>query len=132
PGKTVLIQGPGQMGTACVVAAKAAGAECIIVTGLSSDVDRLEICKQLGADFTIDAEREDVRDRVREITGGRGVDAAIDNTAHAGDVPTLIAIDALKTRGGAMVVKGGGTSATSPMGKLSNKYITLKQARGHS
>jgi len=132
PGKSVLIQGPGQMGTACTVASKAAGADTVIVTGLTSDADRLEIAKTLGADYTIDVQKEDVRERVAEITKGKGVDVAVDTTARAGDEPTMIAIDCLRMRGGTMVVQGGRVFENFPMNKLSDHYITLKQARGHS
>lgn len=132
-GSTVFIQGPGQMGTACVAASKNAGADLIIVSGLSSDQDRFDICKQLGADVLIDVEKEDVRERVRALTNGEGVDAVIDTTSHsAGIEPTMIAIDVVKRRGGTIVVQGNFTFPEFPMQKLSSQDTTLRQARGHS
>lgn len=132
PGKSIFIQGPGQMGASCVIAARAAGADLIIVTGLTSDADRLEICKTLGADVVIDVQKEDVRERVHAVTGGKGVDVAVDTTARAGIEPTMVAIDVLRMRGGTMVVQGNQDFQEFPMVKLSDHYITLKQARGHS
>ena len=132
-GSTVLIQGPGQMGTACAVASSNVGADLIIVTGLSSDADRFEISRQLGAHHLIDVEKEDVRQRVLELTNGEGVDTVIDTTAHsAGTEPTLIAMDVVKRRGGTIVVQGGFNYPDFPMTKLSQRDTTLKQARGHS
>jgi threonine dehydrogenase-like Zn-dependent dehydrogenase len=132
-GSTVLIQGPGQMGTACVVASKNAGADLIIVSGLSSDSDRFEICTQLGADAVINVDAEDIRERVHELTGGRGVDSVIDTTSHeAGTGPTLIGIDVLRRRAGTLVVQGGYNFENFPMVDLSQKDIALRQARGHS
>src|SRR5438445_213625 len=74
PGDTVLVLGPGQRGLASVLAARAAGADQIIVTGLSRDSKKLALARELGADHTIDVEQEDVRARVAELTGGRGAD----------------------------------------------------------
>ena len=133
-GKTILIQGPGQMGLGCVVAAKQAGADCVIVTGLSKDRWRLDVARQLGADYMIEAGAEDVREKVAEITGGKGVDVVVDCTSGARSEPTLMALDALRTRGGVMVLQGQEMPEfpNFPLGKLANKYVTLKMARGHS
>lgn len=83
PGDTVLILGPGQRGLASVLAARAAGAGRIIVTGLSRDARKLELAREFGADYTIDAEAEDVRARVAEYTGGRGADVVVEVTAYS-------------------------------------------------
>src|SRR5439155_229282 len=72
PGDTVLVLGPGQRGLASVIAARAAGADAIIVTGLTRDAKKLALAKELGADHVIDVEQEDARARVKELTGGRG------------------------------------------------------------
>ena len=55
----MLIQGPGQQGLSQTVICKQAGASLIIVTGTSKDAKRLEVAKQLGADYAIDVETED-------------------------------------------------------------------------
>src|SRR5947208_3491427 len=87
---TVLIQGPGQQGLSQVVACRQAGASLIVVTGTSRDKARLELAKTLGADFVIDVVSEDALERVREITGGKGVDVVLDCTAGAGTTPVLL------------------------------------------
>ena len=71
---TVLIQGPGQQGLSQTVICKQAGASLIIVTGTSKDAARLEVAKKLGADYVIDVQKEDPLARIKEITGGKGVD----------------------------------------------------------
>lgn len=68
-GEPVVILGPGQRGLSCVIAAREAGAGCIIVTGLSRDEEKLALAREFGADHTIDVEREPLVARVREITG---------------------------------------------------------------
>lgn len=83
PGDTVLILGPGQRGLASVVAARAAGADSIIVTGLSRDAPKLALARELGADHAIDVEAEDARRRVRELTGGRGADVVVEVSANS-------------------------------------------------
>jgi threonine dehydrogenase-like Zn-dependent dehydrogenase len=133
PGKSLLVMGPGQQGLACVIAAKAAGADLVILTGLARDQRRLEVGRQLGADFTIEADGEDVRDRVREITAGRGVDAAVDTTSAPSSEMVPLMIDAVKRKEGRIVVQSiGGTIPDFPIEKMARKYITVKAARGHS
>jgi threonine dehydrogenase-like Zn-dependent dehydrogenase len=83
PGDTVLVLGPGQRGLACVVAARAAGADTVIVTGTTRDAPKLALARELGADHTIDVEVEDARARVRALTGGRGADVVVEVAAAA-------------------------------------------------
>ena len=133
-GSTVLIQGPGQQGLCCVMAARHAGAAQVIVTGTSRDGRRLEVARALGADVTIDVQKEDALKRVMEVTHNRGVDVVVDCSSGGGTAPVLLGIEATKRRGGTMVVQGEGnqTFPDFPIGRLTRKGITLKSARGHS
>ena len=130
---TVLIQGPGQQGLSQTVICKQAGASLIIVTGTSKDAARLAVAKQLGADHVIDVQQEDALTRIMEITGGKGVDVVLDCTAGAGTTPVLLGVDALKRKGGTIVVQGEMNEFPNfPIAKVTLKFITIKSARGHS
>jgi threonine dehydrogenase-like Zn-dependent dehydrogenase len=129
---TVLIQGPGQQGLAQTVACKQAGASLIIVTGTPRDAARLALAKALGADHVVDVTEVDPLTRVREITGGDGVDVVLDCTAGAGTAPVLLGIDALMRRGGTIVIQGELDAFPDfPVKKLTEKAVTIKSARGH-
>jgi threonine dehydrogenase-like Zn-dependent dehydrogenase len=128
-----VVLGPGQQGLGGVLAAKAAGADLVILVGLSHDARRLEVGGQIGADITIVADREDVRERVREITAGKGVDAAIDTTSAPSAEMVPLMIDIVKRKEGRIVVQSiGSTVPDFPLERLARKYITMKAARGHS
>jgi threonine dehydrogenase-like Zn-dependent dehydrogenase len=130
---TVLIQGPGQQGLSQVVAAKQAGASTVILTGTTRDRARLELAKTLGADAVIDIEAQDPLERTRELTAGRGVDVVLDCTAGAGTAPVLLGVEALKRRGGTLVIQGELAAFPDfPVKHLTEKAITIKSARGHS
>jgi threonine dehydrogenase-like Zn-dependent dehydrogenase len=130
---TVLIQGPGQQGLSQTVACKQAGASLIIVTGTTRDAARMELAKKLGADHVIDVQTEDALGRIREITGGKGVDIVLDCTAGAGVTPVLLGIDALKRREGTLLIQGEMAAFPDfPVKKVTEKAITIKSARGHS
>lgn len=134
PSKSVLIQGPGPQGLGCVVASKEAGAACIIVSGLSRDASRLALAKRLGADFTVDVEKEDLRERVRHITGGHGINVVID-AAAATEQTILPAMDILHMKRSTLVIAAGGmgqTISNFPLGLIKLKYMAVKPARGHS
>jgi len=135
PGKTVLIQGPGQQGLACVIAAKAACADCVIVSGLSRDRARLEIAQALGADHAVEvgpgAEPDALEARVRSITDGHGVDLSIDT---AGGADTLVKAMRVTRKNGSVLFAAA--PATTPpdfqVGNLLAGRLTLKPCRGHS
>jgi threonine dehydrogenase-like Zn-dependent dehydrogenase len=130
---TVLIQGPGQQGLSQTVVCKQAGASLIIVTGTSKDKARLAVAKELGADHTIDVNAEDPLARIKQITGGKGVDVVLDCTAGAGTIPILLGVEALKRKAGTMVVQGELKEFPNfPLERVTTKAITLKSARGHS
>ncbi|HXK22847.1 MAG TPA: zinc-binding dehydrogenase [Myxococcota bacterium] len=97
-GDVLVVEGPGHMGLACVVAAKAAGAGTIIVTGLSQDRMRLDAALRVGADHVIDVEKEDAVRRVAEITGGRMADVVLD-AASGSPVTFRVAIDLVRPSG---------------------------------
>lgn len=73
-GDTVAIVGPGPLGLFTLQAAKAAGAAKIIMVGTPSDEMRLQIAKDLGADYLVDCGNNDAYKLVKEITNGIGAD----------------------------------------------------------
>jgi threonine dehydrogenase-like Zn-dependent dehydrogenase len=131
PGDTVLVLGPGQRGLSAIIGAKEAGASTIIVTGLTKDAPKLELAKEFGATDTINVETENTVERVREITGGRMADRAVDVSAFATQ-PVLDAIDAVKP--GGTVVLAGIKGMKAVPGFISDKLplngITVRGALG--
>ena len=104
PGDVVVIEGPGHMGLATIVAARAAGAASVIVTGTAADRFRLEGALRIGADQVIDVQATDPARRVRELTDGRMADVVID--AASGDPVTVnLAMDLVR-KGGHVVIAG--------------------------
>lgn len=76
PNETVLIQGAGGgVGLAAVQIARAIGATVI---GTASNNDRLDRIRPFGLDHGINYREEDIAQRCLEITGGQGIDLAID------------------------------------------------------
>ena len=76
PEETVLVLGAaGGVGSAALQIAKAVGARVIAA---ASNPDKCAFCRRLGADETVDYGREDLREAVKGLTGGRGVDVVYD------------------------------------------------------
>jgi len=76
PGETLLVLGAaGSVGLAAVELGKLLGARVIAAAG---SPEKLELCRERGADETIDYDREDLKQRAKELTGGRGVDVVYD------------------------------------------------------
>jgi threonine dehydrogenase-like Zn-dependent dehydrogenase len=128
-GDAILIQGPGQQGLACVIAAKAAGASCIMVSGLSRDKRRMDVARKLGADYTIDVESEDLVARVKDATGGEGVNVVV-NVTGGGKSTVAEAIEVASKRCNIVLAAAG--RETIDVGTMGRRKIAIKQANGHS
>ena len=76
PGETVLVLGAaGGVGTAAVQIAKAAGAR--VIAAASTDA-KCQLCREIGADDTINYSTENIRDALKALTGGKGPDLVYD------------------------------------------------------
>jgi len=124
PGETVLVLGPGQRGLASVIAARAAGAGTIIVTGLARDAPKLALARAFGADHVIDVEAENARVRVKEITGGRGADVVVEVSSYA-TAPVAEALHYVAS-GGRIVLAG--VKGFKPVPDFVSDLIVVKEA----
>ena len=123
PGDKVLIHaGASGSGSMQIQVAKALGAE--VATTVRSE-EKGEFAKSLGANIVINTRHEDFVARVKEWTGGQGVDVAIDNLAGEIFPRTLEAVRPL----GTMVAYGfaAGTQVTFDITKF---YFAQKKIRG--
>ena len=127
-GSSVLVLGAGQRGLAAILASKYVGAGLIIATGLGRDAKKLELAKEFGADHTINVDEEDTVERVKELTGGDGVDVVLDLTPMA-QQPVRDAINAVRW-GGTIVLAGlkGHQEIPVTTDMLINKALTVKGA----
>lgn len=76
PGETMLVLGAaGGVGLTAVELGKLMGAK--VIAAASSD-EKLALTREYGADETINYATEDLKARVKELTGGRGVDVVYD------------------------------------------------------
>ncbi len=80
--ETVLVAGPGPIGLCCAQVAVASGCR-VIVAGTSRDAHRLALAGRLGAERTVNVEAEDLEKVVGGLTGGWGVDMAVDAAGAA-------------------------------------------------
>jgi len=99
-GASVLVIGCGGVGLNVVQGARLAGAGIIAAADLLDS--KLTYAKEFGATHTFNASRENVVDKVRELTAGRGVDYAFD--AIGGEATTLQIVDAIRPGGTAVIV----------------------------
>src|SRR5258708_30946331 len=103
-GEHVGMLGPGQRGILAVLAARFAGAKTVTISGLSRDAGRLALAKEFGTDMTVDVSKEDIVERVRQVTGGEMADVVLDMSDGSNE-PVLQAVEVVP-RGRRVVVAG--------------------------
>jgi hypothetical protein len=86
-GETLLVLGAsGGVGLAAVEIGKALGARVI---ACASTPEKLAVCEAHGADATINYTTEDLRERIKELTGGKGIDVVYDAVGGPYTEPSL-------------------------------------------
>jgi putative PIG3 family NAD(P)H quinone oxidoreductase len=126
-GETFLVQGgTSGIGTHAIQVAKALGARVAATAGAP---DRLERCRELGADIAIDY-HDDIPAELKKATDGHGADVILDNIGAKGLAANL---DALADDGRLMIIgMQGGVKAELNINKLLHKRasITAMSLRG--
>jgi NADPH2:quinone reductase len=118
-GQTLAVLGAaGGIGIAAIQIGKAVGANVIAV---ASTPEKLAKCREHGADHLV-LNSEPIRDRIRELSGGRGADVILD--VVGGDV-TNVALRAIAPYG--RYVIAGYASGVIPM--IQGNLVVLKQAK---
>jgi NADPH2:quinone reductase len=99
PGETLVVLGAaGGVGVSAIEIGKAMGARVIAA---ASSEDKLAVCRQVGADETINYSTESLKDRINELTGGKGADQVYD---PVGGAYTEQALRATAWRGKLLVI----------------------------
>jgi putative PIG3 family NAD(P)H quinone oxidoreductase len=116
-GETLLVHGgAGGIGTFAIQLAHALGARVVTTAGTP---EKLEVCRSLGADVTINYKEQDFVEEVKKATDGAGADVILDNMG-AKYLPRNI--DALATEGRLVVIgMQGGTKGELDLGVLMRK-----------
>ena len=98
-GETLLVLGAsGGVGIAAIEIGKVLGARVI---ACASTDDKLAVCREHGADDTINYATEDLRERIKAISGGKGADVVYD---PIGGTYTELALRSIAWRGRLLVV----------------------------
>jgi NADPH:quinone reductase-like Zn-dependent oxidoreductase len=99
PGETLVVLGAaGGVGISAIEIGKAMGAR--VIAAASSD-DKLALCRKVGADETVNYSSESLKDRITELTGGKGADVVYD---PVGGPYTEPAVRALAWRGRLLII----------------------------
>ncbi|GAA3054702.1 hypothetical protein GCM10020000_41070 [Streptomyces olivoverticillatus] len=128
PGETLLVHGGGSgIGTMAVQLAKAVGARVAVTAG---GPEKLERCRELGADILIDYREQDFVEELHKVTGGVGADVILD---IVGAKYLERNVDALAVNGRlAIIGLQGGRKGELDLGKLLAKRaaVTATSLRG--
>lgn len=120
PGETVFVNGgTGGVGAMVVQMARAVGAHVITTAGTPEKVDR---ARELGADLAICYKSEDVIAKVKEHTGGKGVQVWFE-TQPPTDLDKTF--DAMAARGRVIVMAGRGARPVFPNGAFYVKNLSM-------
>lgn len=122
-GQKAVVMGAGCIGLVSMMALKARGVSDVFVVDIMDK--RLEKAMELGASAVINGAKEDVEERIRELTEGKGADLVIETAGT--EITTRQAIHIAK-KGSNIVLVGYSKSGemTLPMSLVLDKELTFK------
>jgi 2-desacetyl-2-hydroxyethyl bacteriochlorophyllide A dehydrogenase len=126
PGDSVAVVGAGTIGLMLLQLARRAGATRVLVSEPSPA--KREMASRLGADVVVDPLHEDLQTAARDMSGGHGVDVALE---AVGARQTVIDAIALPRRGGTVVLMGVASPTTEvPLRPFDmfERELTIKSA----
>jgi threonine dehydrogenase-like Zn-dependent dehydrogenase len=152
PGDTIAVWGCGPVGQFAIKSAFLLGAERVIA--IDRFPERLRMAREKAGAETLDYEAVDIRDALKEMTGGRGPDACIDAVGMESHAPGITGVyDKVKQtvkletdrpialrqaimscrNGGTISVIGvyGGLIDKFPMGAVMNRSLTIRTGQAH-
>jgi L-iditol 2-dehydrogenase len=121
-GQVALVSGPGPMGLLCVKLLVAQGV-ATIVAGTDRDEERLRAALRFGAVAAVNTGEQDLREAIRETTGGAGVDAAFECAGHEDSIRGCL--ESLRPMGHHTQVGVCGHDVRFPMDLIFSKRLTL-------
>ena len=117
-----LVIGAGTIGLLALALLKYRGAKNIIISDATSF--RLDVARELGADFTINPRTDDFAESIRQITGGKGCDFAVE---AVGIAPTAAnSLECLKIGGTAIWIGNAQKMVEVNMQKIVTMELTIK------
>jgi len=121
-GDSVLVLGPGPIGLLCVELAK--------VAGLKQDAARMKVAQALGVDRTLTEGEEELREVVRSLGDGLGVDVVIDAAGASAALQT--AMQAVRPAGQITKVGWGPQPLNFSLDPLVQKAVRLQGSFSHN
>jgi putative PIG3 family NAD(P)H quinone oxidoreductase len=117
PGETFLVHGGSSgIGTMAIQLARRVGARVAVTAG---SAEKLERCRELGAEILVNYRDDDFVEALHEATGGRGADVVLDNMGAKYLARNL---DVLAPNGRVVIIgMQGGTKAELDLGLLMRK-----------
>lgn len=125
-GDTAVVVGAGMIGLLTLQAVRAAGASRVIAVDLNDK--RLSVAKELGADEVLRADQVDVPSAVRDLTGGKGAQIALEVVGATATVQT--AIESVRKGGHVTLVGNVSPTIELPLQSVVTREITLRGTCG--
>jgi putative PIG3 family NAD(P)H quinone oxidoreductase len=121
PGQTFLVHGGSSgIGTMAIQLAREVGARVAVTAG---SADKLEVCRELGAEILVNYREQDFVEELRAATAGAGADVILDNM---GAKYLARNVDALAPNGRLVVIGlQGGAKAELDLGQLLRKRAAV-------